>query len=331
MADRLGTRLALLAAFVAALVVGVAGGSAASSACIAPGDGPRVCLDVVHEPDAVTVARPGAPTYASFTATVRNDSKQTVTHVMLRVTPIETVTSEGFVLFSATPSAGTCSYDAASSTLTCSLGKLARGARARVELVVEAPSSTGEAPLDFIASFDERVSDNPESPGKVDTVSVTEKTSITPPGRTASTFVPAGVALGLSAFAGGQSGEASIPSDHAALTAALAITDDPPFVCPKGEICRRGDWVGATIPGNFAQGLRFLLHWPDEFVSAKQTEKNFVLFYIACDTCRLEIIRTRCSSATPALREMPCLWNVRDLRANGFEATLISPHNGKMH
>jgi hypothetical protein len=331
MADRLRTRLALLAAFVAVLVVGVAGGSAASSACVAPGDGPRVCLDVVHEPDDVTVSQPGAPTYASFTATITNDSKQTVTHVALRVTPIETVTSEGFVLFSVTPSTGTCSYDAASSALTCLLDRLVRGASARVELVAEAPSSTGEAPLDFIASFDEQVSDNPGAPGKVDTVSVTEETSITPPGPTTSTFVPAGVALGLSAFAGGQSGEARIPSDHAALTAALAITDDPPFVCPKGEVCRGGAWVDAAIPGTFAQGLRFLLRWPDEFVSTNQTVKNFALFYIACDTCQLEIIRTRCSSATPALAEMPCLWNVRDLRENGFEAMLISPHNGKMH
>jgi hypothetical protein len=39
---------------------------------------------------------------------------------------------------------------------------------------------------------------------------------------------------------------------------------------------------------------------PDEFASPKQTEKNFALFYIACDTCALEIIRDRCSSATPS-------------------------------
>ena len=88
--------------------------------------------------------------------------------------------------------------------------------------------------------------------------------------------------------------------------------------------------MSATIPGAF-DSLQFVLHWPDEFVSPKQTRKNFVLFYIACDTCALEIIRDRCSSATPSAGERPCLWNIRDLGSKGFEATLISSHNGKMH
>ncbi len=89
--------------------------------------------------------------------------------------------------------------------------------------------------------------------------------------------------------------------------------------------------MSASIPGTFDPGLQFVLRWPDELVPAKQTERNFALFYIACDTCTLEIIRTRCSSATPSPGELPCLWNVRDLRSSGFEATLISAHNGKMH
>jgi len=129
----------------------------------------------------------------------------------------------------------------------------------------------------------------------------------------------------------GQSGEARIPAEHDALTAALAVTDEPLFTCPKREVCRGGAWVSATIPGTFDQGLRFLLRWPANLVSKKQNVRNFVLFYLACDTCELEIIRARCSSATPGLDEMPCLWNVRGLRKSGFEATLISPHNGKMH
>ena len=142
--------------------------------------------------------------------------------------------------------------------------------------------------------------------------------------------MPAGIATQLLAADEGQSGQSKIPSQHSDLTAELAITDDPPFVCPEDEICRGGGWVNATIPGTF-DALQFLLHWPDEFVPAKQTEKNFVLFYLACDTCELEIISDRCSSATPSASERPCLWNLRDLGRNGFDATLISSHNGKMH
>ena len=181
------------------------------------------------------------------------------------------------------------------------------------------------------ATVKERGSDSPQPDPQADSITVSEPvTTLAAGGPRATSFVPDGIATQLLAKDEGQSGLSKIPSAHDGLTAELAITDDPPFVCPKYEICRSGGWVSATIPGTF-NSLQFVLHWPDEFVSAKQTEKNFALFYLACDTCELEIIRDRCSSAAPSADERPCLWNVRDLGRKGFDATLISSHNGKMH
>jgi hypothetical protein len=177
----------------------------------------------------------------------------------------------------------------------------------------------------------ERGSDTPRADPQTDTITVSEPvTTLAAGGVRASSFVPDGIATQLLAADRGQSGLSKIPSGHDDLTAELSITTDPPFVCPEGEICRGGGWVNATIPGAF-DSLQFVLHWPDEFVLPQQSEKNFVLFYLACDTCELEIIRDRCASATPSADERPCLWNIRDLGRDGFDATLISSHNGKMH
>jgi hypothetical protein len=211
------------------------------------------------------------------------------------------------------------------------IGKLRSGATATVDLVSRAPTQAGAFRNILATTVKERGSDNPGDDPQGDTITVSEPvTTLAFGGPRASTFLPAGIATQLLAAEEGQSGQSKIPSQHGALTAELAITDNPPFVCPEDEICRGGGWVSATIPGTF-DSLQFLLHWPDEFVSAKQTEKNFALFYLACDTCELEIIRDRCSSATPSADERPCLWDVRDQGRKGFDATLISSHNGKMH
>jgi Domain of unknown function DUF11 len=320
------------------LVAGLGGVEtvAASESPCPPPEGRALCVSVTHTPADVSSASAGAPTFVAYAVTVRNGGGSTLTHTTANACLAAGAAGAcgavppGAAFFSATPSAGVCSI--AASTARCELGSLAAGAVATIELVAHAPTQAGPFRNVVTVSANERGNDNPGQDPNQDTVTLSEgATALVAGGPRASSFVPKGIATALLAAAAGQSGQSKIPSQHDALTAELAITDDPPFVCPKDEVCRGGGWVSATIPGTFDAGLQFLLHWPDEFVLAKQTEKNFVLFYLACETCELEIIRDRCSSATPSADERPCLWNVRDLGRNGFEATLISSHNGKMH
>ena len=331
-----------LGALVASLFVLAGLGGAETVAAVEtpcpPPDGRALCVSVTHTPADVSSASAGAPTFVSYTITVRNGGRSTLTHTTANACLAPGAESAGAcgavppgaAFFSATPSRGACSI--AGSTARCELGSLARGAVATIELVARAPTQPGSFQNVVTVSAKERGSDSPSEDPNQDTVTLSEgATALVPGGPRAISFVPKGIATALLAAAAGQSGQSKIPSQHDALIAELAITDEPPFTCPQGEICRGGGWVSAEIPGTFNPGLQFVLRWPDEFVPAKQTEKNFVLFYIACDTCALEVIRTRCSSATPSSGELPCLWNVRDLGREGFEATLISTHNGKMH
>jgi Domain of unknown function DUF11 len=322
------------------IVAGLGGAqtvAAVESPCPPP-EGRALCVSVTHTPVDVSAASPGGPTFVAYAVTVRNAGGSTLTHTTATACLVAGADGAeacgavppGAAFFSATPSSGACSI--AGTTARCELGSLAQGAVATIELVARAPVQVGPFRNVVSVSVKERGSDSPRPDPNEDTVTVSEEaTTLALGGPRASSFVPRGIATKLLAAAGGQSGESRIPSQHDALTAELAITDEPEFVCPEGEICRGGGWVSASIPGTFDPALQFILRWPDELVPAKQNERNFAVFYIACDTCALEIIRTRCSSATPSPGELPCLWNVRDLGRSGFEATLISAHNGKMH
>lgn len=328
------------AAFTAGLLVtglGGAGVAAADGSPCPPPSGRQFCVTVTHTPPEVTAASGGAPTFVAFEATVRNVGKSALTQTTLTACLVGGSGSgdecgaapPGASFQSADSRAGKCTV--AGATARCELGKLRPGAAATVELVAGAPTQAGPFRNVLSVTVKERRHDSPRPDPNEDTITVSEPvTALAVGGPRASSFVPEGVATELLAADEGQTGQSKIPSVHDDLTAELEITDDPPFVCPKGEICRAGGWVSATIPGTF-DALQFVLHWPKKFVSRKQTEKNFVLFYIACDTCALEIIRDRCKSATPSAAERPCLWNIRDRGYKGFEATLISSHNGKMH
>lgn len=332
------TAAALIAGGLLVSGLGGAGAAAADESPCPPPSGRQFCVSVSHTPLEVTAASAGAPTFVSFTATIRNVGKSTLTQTTVNACLVlgsvggEDCASAppGASFSSAVPSAGACTI--AGATARCELGSLPKGAAATVELVARAPTQAGPFRNVLAVTVKERRHDSPGPDPNEDTITVSEPvTTLALGGPRASSFVPEGIATELLAADEGQSGRSKIPSEHDALTALLAITDDPPFVCPKHEICRGGAWVSATIPGSFDPGLQFLLRWPDKFVSPKQTKRNFALFYIACDACAIEIIRKRCSSATPSAGERPCLWNVRDLGPKGFEATLISSHNGKMH
>lgn len=336
MGGRLVPGIVLRAALITALVLGALGGAAAGatagSECIAPADGAEICLEVERTPESPVASTAEAPTYTSFSVTLANRDRSTVTHVMLEAGPIVTDLFEGFVLFSATPSAGTCSYSAASSSLTCSFDSLASGAKVTLELALRTPSTPGPAALEFTGSFDEGPSDNPGSGGKVDTVSVSDVTTVQAPGGpTASSFVPEGADLQLGVSQGGQQGSVSLPAQDFSTTADLEFTgtDEIPFACPS--VCRGGEWFTAAIPGAFDPPAEFDLFWPAHLVPRKQTAKNFAVFYVSSPGAGVETISARCDAT---LSVIPCIENVTFFKKGplkgGVAASVFRLDNGHM-
>jgi hypothetical protein len=336
MGGRLVPGIVVRAALVTALVLGALGGAAASatagSECVAPEDGPEICLEAERTPESPVASTAGAPTYTSFSVTVANRDRGTATHVTLEVGPIVTDLAEGFVFFSATPSAGTCSYSAASSSLMCSLGSLASGAEVTLDLALRTPSSPGPAALEFTASFDEGPSDNPGSGGKIDSVSLTDVTPVQAAGgATASTFVPEGAAVQLGVSQDGQEGSVSLPAQDFSTTASLEFTgtNEIPFACPS--VCRGGEWFSADIPGAFDPPAEFGLFWPAHLVSRKQTAKNFVVFYVSSPGADVETISARCDAARSVI---PCIDDLTFFKKGplkgGVAASVVRVDNGHM-
>jgi hypothetical protein len=322
-----------------ALALGSLGGAAespAAAACIPPTDGPSVCLQVSHAPDGASVSTSGAARYVSFDTVVTNQAKSVVTHVTLEIAPVQAGLGDGFSFFTgASPSAGSCSYAAASQTIRCELGRLGSGASADVHLVLRSPTAPGAAPLEFETRVDEGPSDTNPNPGKVDTVAVTETVDVSADQSRAATYVPQNTAMNLSVQENGRRDALSLPSQPFASTAELEFTStaELPFTCPTGFVCRIGAaWLNATIPGSFDPPAEFDFFWPASQVSPKQTTKNFVLFYLASPGADLEIISARC---TAKLAVVPCLKDIVLPKTGPLKgtlsATLVSDHNGRMH
>ena len=321
-----------------ALVLGSLGGAAespAAPACIPPEDGPNVCLQVSHAPDGASVSASGAVRYVSFDASVTNRAKNVVTHATLDIAPVQAGLGDGFSFFSeASPSAGSCSYEAASETVRCQLGRLRSGASAGVHLVLRSPTMPGAAPLEFETTIDEGPSDTNPNPGKVDSVAVTETVDVSADQSRAATYVPRDTGMDLSVAQDGRRDALSLRPQPFATTAELEFTStaELPFTCPVGFVCRIGTpWLTATIPGTFDPVAEFDFFWPASQVSPKQTTKNFVLYYVAFPGADLEIVSARCNAK---LEVLPCLKDIV-LPSKGplkgtLSATLVTDHNGNM-
>jgi Domain of unknown function DUF11 len=317
-------------AFVgAALFFGGTGSGASTPECSA--SGPLVCVDLVGDP--ATVAPSGdTPHFVSYSSHISNEGNQSATH-----TTADIDLSGGLVLVTVTSSLGTCSVAAHP---TCTFGRFASGAEATVEVVARAPGTEADATASLTVSFDEVANDGPTSDPKQDTVTASEDTAVRVPNGSAATFVPAGASLTLttaptdSAVATATDpliGQAIITTSPIATTASIdEVTLTIP--CPKKVICRSGDWFHADIPGTFDPPLAFPLRWNSTLVPTGLTVKKFALLYTECLVgCKLQIISARCSSATPAASELPCLTGVAKLADGDFVATLKNDHNGYMH
>jgi hypothetical protein len=329
------TRHAFWLTLICASLVVVAGAAVSSAqgveACTT--SDPRVCVSVAATPEDVSPSREGSPTYVSYHVVASNRAVNTVTHAGLTAT-----LPAGSSFFSATPDVGSCT--GGGDSVSCQFGSLARGSTATVDIVVRAPSSEGDAVATFTVSFDERSNDGGQQDPKQDTVTVSETVGVAATPGTAASFVPKGESVKLSTDPTGtgvttsgdqQIATAAITSSPTS-TSALLEEVPGPLTCPKGIVCRGGDWVQATIPGTFDPPLSFGLRWDATLIPSGLTAKKFAVLMTEClDGCPLEIVSDRCSSSTPAKSELPCLRNVARLRDGDWIATLLNSHNGFMH
>ena len=317
-------------AFAGVALLGSAAGSGASTP-VCSASGPLVCVDLVGTPATVPPSEADSPHYVSYVSHIFNNGNQTATHAAADVD-----LSGGLELVSATSSLGSCSVDAHP---TCTLGRLASGAKATVQFVALAPETEGAATASLAVSFDERVNDGPASDPKQDSVTSTEDTTVKLPDGSAASFVPQGASVelttdpsntGIASAADPLIGQAIITNSPIATTA-LIDEISAPFSCPRKVICRGGDWFHAEIPGTFDPPLAFPLRWDSTLIPSSLSPKRFALLYTAClNGCELQVISKRCSSPSPASSELPCLTGVAKLSDGDYVATLISNHNGHM-
>ena len=313
-----------------ALVGGGTGSGASTPEC--SHSGPRVCADLVWSPTTVPPTDAESPHFISYVSHISNNGNSSATHATADVD-----LSVGMVLVSASTSVGTCSV---AGQPTCVLGRLASGAKATVEFVAQAPDAEGTATASLTISFDERANDGPAADPKQDTVVATEDTEVAVPDGTAASFVPKGSSVALTTDPTGTGvatgtdpliGQAIITTSPIATTALIdEVTLTLP--CPKKVICRNGDWFHASIPGTFDPPLAFPLRWDRTLIPSALNAKKFALLYTEClSGCKLQVITSKCSSATPPASQLPCLSGVKKLPDGDWVATLLNSHNGYMH
>jgi uncharacterized protein DUF11 len=320
----------LVLAFAGAALLGGGTGSGASTP-VCSASGPNVCVDLVGTPATVPPSDE-TPHYVSYVSHVTNEGNQTATHVTADIE-----LTGGLTLDSVTSTRGSCSVDGQPN---CVLGRLASGASATVEFVALAPEAEGAAKATLTASFDERANDGPTADPKQDTVKASEDTTVEVLDGTAASFVPKGASLmlttdptdtGVTTANDPLIGQAIITTSPMSTT---ALIDEVPLTlpCPKKVICRAGDWFHASIPGTFDPPLAFPLRWDSTLVPSSLNAKKFALLYTEClSGCKLQVITSKCSSATPPASELPCLSGVEKLPDGDWVATLLNSHNGYMH
>jgi uncharacterized repeat protein (TIGR01451 family) len=328
-ARRLRPLAAMLVMTLLAFAATAAGASATSSPC-GPTDPARVCVLNVGTPGTVSPWTVDFPTFVSYTVTVKNRASSTATHAALSdALPV------GTNLTSVTTDTGLCTSGL--TVVNCAFGSLASGVTATVTILVEAPQVEGTVTNTATVSFDEGPADTPANPGKQDTVTAAEPTTVV--AGAAVSLVPSGVEVRIDTSpthaasatpADRTIGKALVPaSQHDPVTASL--NEEPAAIsCPKNQICRSGDWVHAVIPGTFSapDELRFELHWSKLLVPKQQTVKNLAVLHAACAVgCLPVVVSRRCSASDPVITE--CLSDVVET-ATEFRATLHSKTNGYM-
>jgi uncharacterized repeat protein (TIGR01451 family) len=289
------------------------------------------CVATTSTPDTISVASAASTTYVRYQAIVHNGGPSTMTHVV-----VTDALPAGTTLSSATTDTGTC----AAGTATCDLGNLASGATAVVTVNATGPADAGTIVSRFDTVF--TAGSNPGSDPKIDITSL-QATSVSSTAGQAESWVPANTTATLSTDPSGagvatadqsQVAGARVQARGAGVLASLARTSGA-FSCPKGQVCRGGDWIEAHalidgVAAIFDPPLRFSLRWDATLVPKKQSTRNLAVFYTPELGAPLQVIANRCSSDQPAASELPCLTGVTEEPDGDFSAVLVAAHNGYM-
>jgi uncharacterized repeat protein (TIGR01451 family) len=289
------------------------------------------CVATTSTPDRVSTATAASTTYIRYQATVYNGGASTMTHVLVTNT-----LPPGTTLLSAATDKGSCAVG----TATCDLGDLASGAAATVTVNVTGPATGGTIVDRVDTTFS--AGGNPGSDPKRDITSL-QPTTVSAIAGEAESWVPAGTTTSLSTDPTGagvatkqqsQVAGARIQAPAAGVFASLKRTPGA-FACPKGQVCRGGDWIEARalidgVSAVFDPPLRFSLRWDATLVPKKQSVRNLAVFYEQELGAPLQVISRRCSSASPAASELPCLTGVTEQPDGDFTAVLVQSHNGYM-
>ena len=313
----------------------------APPACTSNQQQGTLCVSVADSQDPVAYSTfDGNSAWLSYRATVTNASRSSsLSHVQLR----EDLPA-GTTLARVTSSRGSCTGFGQS--VECSIGSLKKGQSAIVDVVVTTPASADLNPPDTTITnavtglFDERFNDQ-QNGGKQDQVTYFEPTTVSKSAGQA--YVPIGRSGKVGTDPGqSQYGSSSIPNASTDVLAALQVTSPDGFcvnfevrIRNKNYICRAGGFVDASVT-NAANGATYVnaqnpmvfhLRWDGALVSAKQTVKNFVVFYQSTAAAPIQVFEAACNATAS---NAPCLKNVNPLADGGIEADLVKQDNGRM-
>jgi hypothetical protein len=305
----------------------VASSAAAADAC---SEATRPCVALASVPDSVSVRTDVSTTYIRYEAVVVNRGGSTMSQIVVRH-----AVSGASEVDSLTTTQGTCNLG----TATCAVGSLAADARATVAITVIGPRAAGTVADTVFTTFS--AGGNPGSDPK-ENITASASTTVTANVGNAVSYVPPGVLTTISTDPTGdniatrgqsQIAEMEVKAPAVGVLASLKRAQAA-FSCPKGSVCRKGDWIeahadiGGTAAAFFDPPLRFTLHWDGTLVSKQQNVLNFSVFYKEklSDTVP-QIISRRC---TTPISELPCLESVTQEAGGDFSAVLVRNKNGYM-
>lgn len=288
----------------------------------------KLCLTTVKDiPDPFAYSEADSIIYRAVLTNASTSSK--LSHVVLT----EELTAG--TVSSATSTPGACSHSG--HLATCAIGSMAPGDTAVIEVVVTPPATadSGEIQNLISASFDERFSD--QNGGKQDTVSYTESTTLW------QAFVGAGETAQVDTDPDEQQYANTTINPSTDVLANMDLLGPDNF-CVKGTVklgkktyvCRSGGFfelsvVDANDPSQHYRDPEFPLiselKWNGSLSSAKQTSKNFVVFYQADGSSQIQVISTSCNTD---LSNLPCLMNITKLAGGGWSVELVKADNGRM-
>lgn len=353
--------IAAVAAVITSLNIAAVGGAAPMSSCVPlPSSSDKVhdvlCLNVNNNPNPVSRWRPAAPDcpfpdgcpstgFLSNDVTITNTTGQKITQLKYTLGPVAPALAASTFAFHALPTKAILGPNAVTTTIACSYSSqvitclpppIPDDGTLTFSIPLKSPTSTGQVKLTSTLSFKE--SGSPD-PGRISAVPPIQDTiTVSETGATATSAVPESTLVQLSVGKNGQGGKANIPGQKFATTANVFFTPTTEggfgFFCPSGQVCREGDWLGATIP--FPQGastfnppIRITGFWTAKQVPSDQTESNFAIYYLAEPGGTIQTVSARCETSVP-----PCITDVTEVKQGplkGWFATLVlTDHNGYM-